>query len=77
MVPNTFIIRIDDNTELSTSTLLDINYLGMFSDLFQVKGIGSQFDTDAPYSSGYQLMPRYISDFEIFTNLSLNSIHPK
>ncbi|MBP8916691.1 MAG: T9SS type A sorting domain-containing protein [Chitinophagales bacterium] len=63
---NTFIIRIDDNTELSTSTLLDINYLGMFSDLFQVKGIGSQFDTDAPYSSGYQLMPRYISDFEIF-----------
>ncbi len=62
-----FTIRIDDNTELSTVTLDDINYIYplLTTNMFQIKGIGSQFDTDAPYTSGYQLMPRYISDFFI------------
>ena len=62
-----FTIRIDDNTELSTATLDDINYIYplLTTNMFQIKGIGSQFDTDAPYTSGYQLMPRYISDFFI------------
>lgn len=62
---NTYVLRIDDNTELSTVLLSDI-YYGPGAYMFRVKGIGSQFDTDVPYTSGYQLMPRYVSDFEFF-----------
>jgi hypothetical protein len=32
-----------------------------------ITGIGGQFDGDAPFLEGYQLYPRYISDFDVFT----------
>jgi hypothetical protein len=31
---------------------------------FNVVGIGSQFDTESPYTSGYQLFPRSIFDVQ-------------
>jgi plastocyanin len=31
-----------------------------------VRGIGSQFTNNAPLNTGYQLIPRYLSDFSIF-----------
>jgi len=41
---------------------------------FNVVGIGSQFDTDVPYDSGYQLFPRYIEDVqdEVLADFDLN-----
>lgn len=35
-----------------------------------VTGIGSQFTSNAPFDTGYQLVPRYLRDFEISTGLS-------
>ncbi len=62
----TFTIRIDDNTELSTKSLTDIGYDGIYAPgVFEIKGLGSQFDGTLPYTEGYQLMPRYVSDFFI------------
>ncbi len=55
---NTYILRIDNNTELS---LLAVPPIGEASQS-SVIGIGTQFDTDSPYTTGYQIMPRYLSD---------------
>jgi len=65
---NTYTIRIDDNCELSTlpaPAAVDAYWLS-------VKGIGSQYDTDAPYADGYQLFPRYASDIEVNIILAIN-----
>ena len=58
---NTYTIRIDNNNELATlpaPALAGLYYL-------DVTGIGSQFDTDMPYTSGYQLFPRYADDIKV------------
>lgn len=60
---NNFMVRIDNNTELSTIPILS-------GSLFNVIGLGAQFDTEAPYTDGYQLMPRYGADLEIISALS-------
>lgn len=58
---NIYVIRIDDNNELSTmpAPLLGGIYF------LEITGIGSQFDTDMPYTSGYQLFPRYADDINL------------
>ncbi len=58
---NNFTIRIDNDTELA-----DID-VPPFTN-FDLIGIGSQFDTEYPYNAGYQLLPRYISDFRTVSN---------
>ena len=63
---NTYVIRIDDNTELSTMNFNDVFYLGPTPNFeFEITGLGSQFDTENPFTEGYELMPRYLSDFLI------------
>jgi hypothetical protein len=58
---NTYTIRIDNNTEIATSPFpLDVAYA-------TITGLGTQFDTNLPYTDGYQLMPRYLSDLIFFT----------
>jgi len=53
------IIRIDNDTELFNESVYP------FSGTFAiVTGIGGQFDSSAPFDSGYQLFPRYFSDIE-------------
>lgn len=42
----------------------DIYGMDPFDFPFDVTGIGSQFDGDAPFDSGYQLLPRYLADIE-------------
>lgn len=54
-----FLIRIDDNCELSTMTPQ--------SNAFSIKGIGSQFDDSEPYLDGYQILPRYAKDIQWIT----------
>ncbi|MBC8045698.1 MAG: T9SS type A sorting domain-containing protein [Fimbriimonadaceae bacterium] len=65
---NIFVVRIDNNTEYSISgppSFIDGTYI--------VKGIGTQFDTDLPYTSGYQIMPMHEGD--IVGASSINEIN--
>jgi hypothetical protein len=38
-------------------------------------GLGGQYDSEPPYDSGYQLLPRYPTDVEIFQPSIPNSFH--
>lgn len=67
---NDYIIRIDDNTTLSTLTAPMLG--GAFT--VDITGIGSQYDTDMPYLDGYQLMPRYLEDITLNAVLSVPEI---
>ena len=51
---DTVFIRIDNNTNLYL--------LSVPPTPFNVTGIGGQFDSSNPFSSGYQVSPRYIAD---------------
>ncbi len=53
---DTFRMRIDADT--------DIFGLAAPSGTFTLRGIGSQFDNTSPYTSGYQIIPRYIQDID-------------
>lgn len=55
-----FLMRIDNDTELSTieAPMAPFNLIG----------IGGQFDSDEPLTEGYQIFPRYLSDFEATSN---------
>lgn len=61
---DTFVIRIDDNTELSTMSFGSIFFEAAL-DHCTIKGLGTQFDPTSPFNSGYQLMPRYLTDFDL------------
>jgi len=50
----TYTLRVDADTDLFGSTAPE--------GAFTLVGIGSQFDSSVPHTSGYQLIPRYISD---------------
>ncbi len=53
--PNdTVYIRVDNNTNLYAQPLPPTP--------FNLTGIGGQFDSSNPYTSGYQISPRYIAD---------------
>lgn len=65
---NTYTIRIDDNCELATlpaPSSIDAYNLS-------VTGIGSQYDTEVPYTDGYQLFPRYASDISVNIIVDIN-----
>lgn len=59
---DTFLIRVDAESELF-SPVPDPG-----DQTFDLIGIGSQFDRDAPFDSGYQIWPRYLSDLMIITS---------
>lgn len=53
--PNdTVLVRIDNDVDLYNQAPPPVP--------FDLTGIGSQFDPDTPYVSGYQILPRYIPD---------------
>ena len=56
---NNYIMRIDDNTDLSTVMIT--------GDKITVSGLGGQFDQTLPYNEGYQIWPRYKSDVTIIS----------
>ena len=62
---NTFLMRIDN----------DVNIFGSDppSGAFNVTGIGTQFDSSNPYTSGYQIIPRYRPDIDLETS-SLDAV---
>lgn len=53
---NTFVMRIDSDTDIAGTAAP--------TGLFNVTGIGGQFDTSDPYDEGYQIFPRYLTDIE-------------
>ena len=61
---NDFIIRVDNDTEIFDG--LDLSTL---TGTFSVTGIGGQFDNSVPYTSGYQLLPRFLSDIVTETGI--------
>ncbi|MBP7184069.1 MAG: lamin tail domain-containing protein [Saprospiraceae bacterium] len=59
---NNYLMRIDDQCDLFSSAAP----VGIFDAI----GIGGQFDNSAPYTTGYQFLPRYIADIiPVQTNL--------
>ncbi len=54
------LMRIDDMTEIASSPAPE--------EPFNLRGLGSQFDFSSPYTGGYQIFPRYNSDFEPITD---------
>lgn len=54
---NSYIMRID----------ADVNIFGTNAPTvpFNLKGIGGQFDSSSPFTDGYQLFPRYLTDIEL------------
>ncbi len=58
---DTLTMRIDNDTELSTVEALAFPAY--------ITGIGGQFDGNAPFDMGYQILPRYISDFDTYLGI--------
>jgi len=79
----TITLRIDSDTEAADWEEGPVN------GVWKITGIGGQFDSDAPFDSGYQMFPRYISDFDdlssvdedldariqVYPNPAVNVIH--
>ena len=53
-------MRIDNDTEIAGSMRP--------SRVFRLTGIGGQFDSSEPHTSGYQILPRYWADFDFGLN---------
>ncbi|MBC8045699.1 MAG: T9SS type A sorting domain-containing protein, partial [Fimbriimonadaceae bacterium] len=68
-----FVMRIDNNTDLSTISYADLTE---GSDLFllTVTGIGIQYDIDLPFNNGYQIIPRYSSDILLNIGHNISSV---
>ncbi|NUO02118.1 MAG: lamin tail domain-containing protein [Saprospiraceae bacterium] len=54
---NTYAMRIDADVDIFGTTVPDFT--------FNLTGIGGQFDANAPFLDGYQLLPRYLTDIEM------------
>ena len=51
---NTFTMRIDSDSDVDGSTAP--------SGMFDITGVGGQYDNSSPYDGGYQILPRMITD---------------
>ncbi|MDX1941893.1 MAG: T9SS type A sorting domain-containing protein [Saprospiraceae bacterium] len=58
---NTFQMRIDADTDIFGTSAP--------SSPFILRGIGSQFDNASPFTEGYQIIPRYLSDISLFSSV--------
>jgi len=51
-------IRVNDEAGIDMTNIHE-------GDRINITGIAGQYDTEAPYSSGYQLLPRFTGDIEV------------
>ena len=65
---NSYDIRIDANREVIFNNVLTLQ------GSFDVVGIGSQFDPSAPRTEGYQILPRFDTDFSLNPTSSIEQI---
>ena len=66
---NTYVMRVDSDTDVDDSLSFAIG-----DSLCYVIGIGGQFDNSSPYTSGYQIFPRYYTDVD--TSCGSGSVMP-
>ncbi|MEZ4908706.1 MAG: T9SS type A sorting domain-containing protein [Saprospiraceae bacterium] len=59
---NEYLMRIDNDCDLSTAAVPDY--------VFNLTGIGGQYDNSEPYTDGYQIFPRYASDIDKITKVN-------
>lgn len=59
---NTYLMRIDNDTDIYGTPAPDF--------AFHLTGIGSQFDGEMPFTEGYQVYPRYLTDIEMITSVA-------
>lgn len=57
---NTYTVRVDNSTTLAGT-------MSPGDQPFNLTGIGGQFDPEAPFLDGYQILPRYIADLDIIS----------
>lgn len=66
-----FDVRITDGTnEFNLRIDNDVDLYGMAAptfNMFNVTGLGGQFDSSSPHLEGYQILPRYMEDLEEVT----------
>ena len=60
---DTIVVRIDSD--------VDIAGMNAPTGTFDVTGLGSQFDDENPFDSGYQLQPRYVADIDPYVTASV------
>lgn len=61
---NTWEIRIDEQTNIFKTNMTKP------TGKFDVLGIGGQFDNSSPYTSGYQIQPRYLQDIILISGVN-------
>jgi plastocyanin len=66
---NTYSLRIDND--------VDIYGTPAPNSPFNLTGIGGQFDNTAPFTEGYQILPRYIADIDLITGVEENILAGK
>jgi hypothetical protein len=54
---NTYTMRIDADVDIFGTNAPTVP--------FTLTGLGGQFDSSSPYTTGYQLFPRYLSDIDL------------
>ncbi len=59
---------------VNSTTGIDVSNISAGTRLF-MKGIGGQYDSDPPYDTGYQLLPRYQTDLQIYQPTISDSFH--
>lgn len=65
--PAGFNVEVTDGTntyELRIDNQVDLFDMPAPTGTFDVTGIGGQFDSNAPFDEGYQLLPRYVEDID-------------
>ncbi len=76
---STYILRVDDDTELSSMTYAQVFGGNEVTEGITIIGIGGQYDRDSPFVDGYQILPYKAEDIFInqpegnFITLSLSS----
>lgn len=63
---DTLTMRIDSDTDIDGSTAP--------AGMFDVKGLGAQFDSSNPYDEGYQIFPRMLTDIYEYPAMPLYNI---
>lgn len=57
---DTFAVRIDSDVDIFGTTIS--------TSVYDITGIGGQFDSNSPYSGGYQILPRYLNDIQLVSS---------
>lgn len=63
---NTFVMRIDNDVDAADMPVPNVPA----GSTMNIIGIGGQYDQDEPFTEGYQLLPRYMADITVVTDVA-------